>query len=282
MKFILLKVFFCLLIISCNKKNTEAVCDPTNEFKAGFKVGYQFLDGSFIPSDTITNFSVFIEADTTYDSYEWKIENDTRIFTSKKVRFVFPESDLGKTFTVRLIARGKKNQCNSSDNGIDTVSKSFRLLFSKEADENDYIDNQYLPAYLINLPIFGRWEGAFENDPMSVFTVLINNNGQAPIGGTERFYGFRVYNLPQGCSVKQQSGVANCEIITDSIQKYYGYQIEETNYNGFYIARQGFLGCCPILEMLGNVDTRKNTIKIKCTFYNNGIKEVKIFNGKKI
>lgn len=100
---------------------------PVKEFKAGFKVGYQFLDGSFVASDTITNFSVFLEADTTYDSYEWKIETDTRVLTSKKIHLVFQNADLGKNFTVRLIAKGKKNQCNSSENGIDTVIKTFRL-----------------------------------------------------------------------------------------------------------------------------------------------------------
>lgn len=272
--------FLVLLFISvsCKKVYTPPNCDPGKKFKANFKIGYQFLNGRFAESDTIINFSVFFEADSTYNSYEWQIGSET--YNSKNVRLVFPASALGQKIPVRLIATGERNSCDLNDTGIDTVDKKLMVLYAKELNNiNGYT---YEEKYLTELPFWGNWHGYFEDAPADTFTVTINNNGKAPAGITDRFYRFRIYNLPKGCSVKQENGVANCTPIDDIIQKYYGYLLEEVSYNAFYVKGSSFL-CCPQVEMFGKIDAKTNTITIECYIYSNSNNTIikRLFVGKK-
>ena len=280
LKLLFLFSAFLLFTVKCKKAFTSKNCDPQKKFEASFKIGYNFLNGRFVESDTLINFSAWFEADTTYTYYEWQIGN--RIYNTQKLHLVFPQSALGQKIPVRLIAKGEKNTCNSYDTGIDTVEREVVLLYSKELKEaNDY---NYEERHLVELSFFGKWHGYFEDMPNDTFTVTINNNGKAPSAFTDRFYNFRIYNLPKGCSVKQENGVTTCEPVIDTIQKYYGYKIEEVSYNSFYVSTQDFV-CCPSVEMFGIVNRAKNIITIECDFYsytNNGVtKKTRIFKGIK-
>lgn len=272
--------FLILLFISvsCKKVYRPPNCDPGNKFKANFKTGYKFLNDRFAESDTIINFSVFFEADSTYNAYEWQI--GSKIYNTKNVRLVFPASALGQKIPVRLIATSERNTCDLNDMGIDTVDKELMVFYAKEL--NDINDYAYEEKYLTGLPFFGKWHGYFEDTPTDTFTVTINNNGKAPASITDRFYRFRIYNLPKGCSVKQENGVASCTPIDDVIQKYYGYMLEEVSYNAFYVSESSFL-CCPRVEMFGKVDAKTNTITIECNIYSDSNNTIikRLFVGKK-
>lgn len=124
-------------------------------------------------SDTVItdNFAVF-RADSNYASYNWKIGDDPRTFTTKAVSlfFRYPVSSL----PIRLIATWiPDKKCFPEDDGIDTVYR-YLTVIDKELN-----------------PIFGSYEGALSSTPTDIYTVEI----------TPDYYSSRFYltNINKGC-----------------------------------------------------------------------------------
>lgn len=282
--FILTSIFFC---ISCTKTPAK-VCDPKDEFTAGFQVGQGFYNGRFVPSDTLVAFTAHFQADTIYDSYHWTVGNDARTFNTKSFSLQFGMEEYGKSVEVQLIATGPKNPCNPLDNGIDTIKKSFYVTYPEELDEFDKFDDRYD----VNLPFFGKWHGYFKDNPKDTFTVLINNNGFYPRSGYQfdTYFGFRIYNLPKGCLYYRfPLGTGSCPTtITDSIIYYSGYSIAQSSYNAFWVDKRYYKGiCCGPVEMFGIMDTKENTISIECSFYERdgqmlATPDKRVFVGRKL
>jgi hypothetical protein len=131
-------------------------CMDKEEVTAKFTIGEKLfvLDTAVVSDTTISGNTVIFEASEDYDSYEWKIGQDTRTWTTKKVTlpFIYPETQLD----VRLIVKRKPNKtCFPNDNGIDTLIKHLTVMDKK-----------------LN-PIVGEYEGSNLSNPNDVFKIRI-------------------------------------------------------------------------------------------------------------
>lgn len=173
-------LFSCISLWGCNKTGPDP-CDSLTPFEASFSMGVYFEGGAgeweidtLIASDTVINkkFITFI-ADEVYDSYEWHIGEDPRVFTENRVSLLFslPEDSI----RIQLIAKKKPNQtCFPNDNGIDTVVH-YLTIIKKE-------DN----------PIIGIYKGYLESDPSTAMEVEITYDPDIS--------GYQIYNINEGCS----------------------------------------------------------------------------------
>ncbi len=118
------------------------------------------------------------EAIGEYDSYEWKLEDDTTLYNGKATVFSFkyPWGEL----KMRLIVRSKPDTlCFPDDDGIDTIYKSI-FVINKE-----------------NIDLIGCYHGYLENDPSDTFTVDIRYEGYDK--------GLVIYNINPGCFIPSSS-----------------------------------------------------------------------------
>ncbi|MBX2895412.1 MAG: hypothetical protein KF763_08210 [Cyclobacteriaceae bacterium] len=142
-------------------------------FSIGELISNYGIKDTLLLSDTVItdNFVVF-RADSNYTSYEWKIGDDPRTFTTKEVSLLFryPESNL----PIRLIAKWLPDKrCFPEDDGIDTVYR-YLTVIDKELN-----------------PIFGSYEGALTSNPTDIYTVEI-----VPDFYSSAFY---MININKGC-----------------------------------------------------------------------------------
>lgn len=270
---VFLLLLFTIAAISCKKKPLIEPCNPNEPFVADFKVGENLYSYGLAETDTIIKFSFVAKAADTYTSYKWTIGNDSRGFTGSSVGLSFTLADIGKTIPVKLIATGKaKNDCLTSADKTDTVQKNITVLYPR----NFGYDTLVNPAYIVDLPFLGKWQGSFTDNPSDTFTVYIVNNGPlTSTAFTTKRYGIRVYNLPKGCGGNTETFV--CGFVEPTLD-YYGYPLE-VSYKTFYSDDSGFLPCCPKAKLYGKISERDyNKIIIACTFYSdeNGVlKETK-------
>jgi hypothetical protein len=175
----------------CNDPEPDP-CKEIESLAGSFTMGERITNyggvDTVIVSDTVIteNFVVF-RADTTYESYEWKIGDDLRTFTSREVslRFMQPQSSV----QIRLIAKWKPNKtCFPQDDGVDTVYKYLTVVDKK-----------------LN-PIFGKYEGALVSNPIDFYTVEITAN--------EYFDRFTITNINK-----------SCEVINGLVPMRFGYKI---------------------------------------------------------
>ncbi len=121
-----------------------------------------------IRTDTVLrSASVEFVAPDGYESYEWKIAYDERIFTTKIVRLKFESTDIGN-YPVRLIAKRSPNiMCDPLDTGIDTFKRNITVV----RPENAKILGRYK----------GKLEGSNEDQIIEVKTVPNGYVGQVKL-----------------------------------------------------------------------------------------------------
>lgn len=149
-----------LQLFGCGGDPEPDPCLDKKPVKADFTIGelISFFGGNkpdtIVLSDTVLtgNFIVFNALDN-YESYEWRVGDDPRVFNTKQLKllFQFPE-----TLTVSLTVKGKAlKNCFPDDDGMDTQVRKIVVIDRK-----------------LN-PIFGQYEGAIISNPGDVFKVEV-------------------------------------------------------------------------------------------------------------
>ncbi len=159
----------------------------SGRFTMGERItNYGGVDTVIVSDTVITENFVVFRADTTYESYEWKIGDDQRTFTTREVslRFMQPESSV----QIRLIAKWKPNQtCFPHDDGVDTVYK-YLTVVDKYAN-----------------PILGTYRGSLANNPSDIFDVTVSRENYFASGcncmADPEYCGcyYTIRNINKGC-----------------------------------------------------------------------------------
>ena len=188
-----------LFLGNCQKCKKEVCPTPTS---AKFKM-YQPLDYSeyneatktYTPKEYIVDEDVFfMESTITFEaedsmatSYEWKIGDDDRVFTTKKFSLRFKEDDLGavRQLDIRLIIKKTPAFCNAGDNGIDTLVRKV-----------DFINGRTEPE---KWAMYGKYLGYNEDEPDKKYIVEIKYDvlpyGFRPVNEKEYY----LINLVENC-----------------------------------------------------------------------------------
>ncbi len=185
------------LCLACQEQNVEPVPDPCAEaqpFTAQI-VMKEHVGDSLIETDRILLYNevTFETQGRGYQSYQWTIGEDDRVFTSSRVTLRFLEDAVGP-INVRLIAEGTPNPCLVGDNGMDTVEQVLQVIPWSEA------------------PIVGRYRGAFAsnpNDNTQVVEVRYISVKEDP--STEPFGGFELVNINKGCYLSSTKNPFRCQ-----------------------------------------------------------------------
>lgn len=112
-----------------------------------------------VPSHTIVEGLAIFSANERYDSYEWQIGYDTRVWTDSSFSLRFGSNSgvpKGEPLPVRFIGRRQPNSsCFPDDDGIDTAFRKLVLMHAYTS------------------PILGSYRGVHLDEPLDTFTVEI-------------------------------------------------------------------------------------------------------------
>jgi hypothetical protein len=208
--------FFILsFIFSCEKEKEKVdPCKDVKPFKASFTMSEEVSDSFFkIQDHKILYYSaVKFEADETYDSYEWKLGGDPRVWTSRSFQVRF--ANLDPFVEVRLIAKKKANACFPNDRIIDTITDYFSVTPIRDAK------------------IWGKYSGYFMKTPTEKDTFelrqFFSTQPNDPFPSNSRFI-----NIPKGCNVIPVNG------FYANLSGGYGYAYFKFNDPSNYVCKCG-------------------------------------------
>jgi len=243
-------VLLFFLLLGCSKQKEHPGLTPS-PFKASFKIYESILGLKRFETDTIVNYQADFTAPDNYDSYEWAIGSDPTKHKVNSFHLNFPLSVTGTTIPVTLIA--------SKNGQWDTLQKAFTVMAVKGTI------TESLTPYTILLNYLGKYKGSYEDAPKENFVVSIVNFGaEPPINNDSFFYGFRVYNLPQGCGADYKAG-QSC-ILADLSPVHYAYPFEYS-YKAFYVNDGYGMSCCQPAILWGYLDSvDRNKLIVECDF----------------
>ncbi len=118
----------CVVLLSCCSDTTAPdPCSGSEPVTAHFTM-YEGLYNKKAPADTVLAWNtVVFAADKKYDSYQWRIGTDARVWSDSLVSLRFEEA-IGDV-PIRLIVHGKPNTtCFANDDGIDTLTKILHVI----------------------------------------------------------------------------------------------------------------------------------------------------------
>ncbi len=183
-----------LLLSGCHDDPKPDPCKDKTPTSARFVIGERFTYNKFdtlIVSDTVLNEQfISFEAQDENETFEWKIGEDTKVLTGKKVSLWFAASSGGfslpYTTTVRLIVKKTPNTtCFPKDDGVDTVTQQFTVI---GRDKN---------------PLVGTYSGVLKSAPSNIFEIKISYLPYV-VGPDGDIYSpfpqFSVSSLVQGCN----------------------------------------------------------------------------------
>ncbi len=188
------KTFFILLILiffySCNKDDNNAVCCSTETMTTADFGFYSKESGGttigndstywfeYLPNDTFYNWVAssgsrlyFRAKSPKMSSYSWKIGSDPNTFMDSLFFLNFSNIDDKINVTLDVTNNRVNQECFPNDNGQASLTKSINIR-----------------PFSSKLPIYGRYEGYFEDTPTNIFTVEIDTDYK------------RIVNFPDGCS----------------------------------------------------------------------------------
>lgn len=152
-------VLFVLSLAACTDESTPPdPCAGISEVKARFTVKEVVSTYKFETDTFVSNQSVEFAAAERYDSYEWHIGSDARIWTDSAFRLGFParEVTLGAPLPITLIAKRAPNiSCTPTDDGVDTLTKHIVIILDYDS------------------PILGEYKGVHTDSPLDTFNVRI-------------------------------------------------------------------------------------------------------------
>lgn len=178
---------FFLLLSACRKKDVVNPCEGKTQPVANFTVKEVVGDTAFTADTIFRDNPVQFAAAEAYDSVQWKIGTDTRIFTKPLFHLNFVNDLI--TVAVKFTGyRQPATNCFPDDKGIYTGTKSLTAV------------EQFDRATLTKSPLIGCYRGAFTDAPSDTFTVRIDYFDSAKyntsITGIKNFYW--ISNLPKG------------------------------------------------------------------------------------
>jgi hypothetical protein len=190
----------------CKRNEPDPCAGP---FKANFKMEVKLNDTIIAPEEFIQTNYIQFTASEDYESYEWKIGTDDRVWTGKSFGLYF-WNDYGE-FQVTLKARKKASLlCDPEDDGIDVVSKTLKVR-----------PYNYYPI-ATPLPFLGKFEGYHIDEPNKVFTLqIVDLTDVFDING---FQGVRIFNLPPGCGGSEPSRNSYSPTVLDRTYKYFRFE----------------------------------------------------------
>jgi hypothetical protein len=201
-----------VLILSVSGCDPDEVTktDPCKDkipFTGNFFI-YENVGDSLVETDSALQYNyITFQAEDDFDTYEWTIGTDPRVFTENKVSLLFTEA-YGK-IDVTLKSTKKKNECFPEDETEKVVTKSF---------------------YVINwqfAPIIGAYQGHFKSTPFKRDTVKI-----LYIPGSDEFGSFRLININKGCMVNPQFPESSVwDIVHRGVRAFY-FESRGEHYNG--------------------------------------------------
>jgi|688.fasta_scaffold06233_8 hypothetical protein len=198
---------FIFILEGCEDNPKPDPCKDKTPTSAKFTIGERITNypsgnggagiikvDTVIVSDTVLNDQqIVFEALGSNYSYEWKIGDDPKRLTGKKVSLYFQAAtgnfSLPSTIEVRLIAKKTVDKvCFPEDDGVDTLFQSFTIV---ARDQN---------------PLAGKYEGYRKSNPSDVFTITISYLKDGVIDSDGLVYNptptFTVANLVKGCNDK--------------------------------------------------------------------------------
>jgi hypothetical protein len=133
-----------------------------------------------IDTDSVYFRSLYLEAtQADADSFIWQIGTEPEPRYGKQVNVVFPDNLRGTNFNVRLIVKRKPNtRCFPTDDGIDTVIRSFYFVRFNEP-----------------LSWEGTYYGSDDDKPDSIYTIVLGHSYDA----AEQEDKLTVFGVPRGC-----------------------------------------------------------------------------------
>ncbi len=186
-----------------------------------------------------------------YDSVQWIIGDDPRVFT-QPAKTLFFDEPLGKLDVQCIVYKKPNINCFPEDDGVDSLTKSFYLLSTRD----------------FPYPFEGQFEGYNEDEPGKLFTVTIKDMGETPIGGQAgEWYGIRIQGLPEGCG--------GSEIKLD----HFSPNIRSRLYRQFTI-NSGSSDDCPSIEGFGEITGDRLNINYKYSFPSNPIISKKFIGNR--
>jgi len=122
-----------LMGIICTFSNCEDTpikidpCAEKNAVTASFTI-YENVSDSLFVADTVLQYNTIVfSADENYDSYEWTVGDDARIFTTKKFHLSF-QQPVGKIDVTLKVTKAPDAKCFPEDDGVDVLTKSFVVI----------------------------------------------------------------------------------------------------------------------------------------------------------
>jgi len=198
-----------LCLSGCSPEDVKKTdpCKDKIPFTGNFFI-YENVGDSLIETDSALRYNyITFQAEDDFDTYEWTIGTDPRIFTEKQVRLLFTEAS-GK-IDVSLKSTKKKNECFPEDETEKIVTKSF---------------------YVINwqfAPIIGAYAGNFESTPLVKDTVKI-----LYIPGGDEFGSFQLVNINKDCMVNPEFPESSVWDFADKGARAFYFESNGEHYNG--------------------------------------------------
>lgn len=166
--FILVVASLFVLLHSCKKDDSPNPCcgEAYKPAKADFDMGVpkyptdcfgknsgtQLLgDDTLFPGPT-----TFLVQTPYYDSLEWRIGEDKRVFTSPEFTLQFTKPDIGTSIEVTLKVYKKASECYPGDDGVDSLTKTFHIVHILKANK-----------------MAGKFKGALVGETQDSFTMEI-------------------------------------------------------------------------------------------------------------
>lgn len=232
-KFLIIGVLPSLFAISCKDDEVEdCVATTLPEFNINTMSVVEdslFAEDTFLmPEYGVTSVIFKVSGDNRdYDSLNWSIGSDPRIFRESEFKLTFDEFDIGEVIVSLKIWRSY-NECHPYDT-IVGVRKSINLISRRD----------------IGYAFEGTFEGYSENEPTNIFDVTVVNFGSYPPPTDDSQYWLHVHNLPKGCG-------GDGEISADNRIP----SIEMASYRHFYIKSDAITtNSCNEIEGYGFVDS---------------------------
>jgi hypothetical protein len=153
-----------LQLTSCDRSTEPDPCSLLEPASADFIVGESFFGtDTVINSDTIRRGrSIIFKAlgrkgkEMDYETYEWKIGNDPRVFTQKVVSLLFNDANEIQPLTVTLTVKDQVLAGCFPDGGGQAV-----------------LTKQYVLVPRSTSVVFGDYEGALDENPNEKFIVSV-------------------------------------------------------------------------------------------------------------
>lgn len=170
---LIILIFFSF---SCEKKRNDLIkLDSSNTFQIkDFEIFESIADTLLVSNVALTSSSVTFKASEKYDSVNWTIGNDERVFKEKQVSLIFENPELIKITLIGFI----NSAYHFSGRKIDTVVKQVEIRNAR------------------NSFIVGRYKGIRTSNPSDTFTIEIKQ-----VNDLTWYNEYFIYNFPNGCTV---------------------------------------------------------------------------------